>query len=491
MSEEKNTIEIPEGTPTYTLPVVPMKPRPKEHTDMAKKIANRYLSIAVLEKLLQQKKQKKKEKLLKTKNARFKPPETPEEFYDRAEKYLAGAQCAVPFQEKSDYYRRCGEMFAGAGDYLDAPELAKQYTETAEQVLREGNEGAYAHAKELMDSAVSADDWFAAARAFERIVDYRDAEELAERCEQKLHKLDSFRLPMTAAVILLVLGLIIGVRCLTKTDTFKMAAAKGAYQVGMDTIAADLLKGMKNKDSGEELLHEIYYKSGVELMEQEKYSKALSKLKKCGDYLDSESLMQECQFALAMGYLENGKYQKAQQLFCELGDYGTAEEMLVTAELMQIEEAEVGDHVYFGDSEYILLDKQEDKALLLSCKLYGHKEGISYNETRSNVSWTDCTMRTILNTAYEEEHFSTREQELLMDTITSKGVTDQVFLLSVEEYNRYQPVMGKKDALWWLRDNGEEADTAVFVSDDGAVMEYGYPVDSTTIQGRPAFWVSR
>lgn len=485
MSEEIKTVETPAEIEMICLPAKPLKPRPKEHTAQAKLIAKRYLSVAALEKIINSKKQIKQKKAAE----RFKMPTTQEEFYDRGQKYVNGALCAVPFQEKASYYKRAAEMFAGAEDYQDAPELAKECDQRSETILKEGYEGAYAEAVELKNKAVTADDWFIAARAFERIPEYRDADEQADFCERKLSRLNAFKGPKIVIILLLVVGLIFGAVQYTKTNSFKLNAAKAAYSMGLDNMASTFLKALDGYEDTKNVLADIRYEHGVKHMKAGRYSSAAKAFKACGEYLDSPQLMQECSYYAGVDKLKAGNYEDAQKLLYAAAGYEDADAYLVEADRQVLENAKLGKHIQFGRRDCILLDNTDGVYFLLSSKLYGKEAQYAYNDTRTAVTWQDCSLRSIFNGIYMEDSFSQAEQAVMVETETMPGVTDRVFLLSQEEYLRYQSVMGEKKALWWLRDQGDHEDTAMFVSYDGEVMASGYSVDDHVILGRPAFKV--
>ena len=150
-------------------------------------------------------------------------------------------------------------------------------------------------------------------------------------------------------------------------------------------------------------------------------------------------------------------------------------------ELELLEQAQVGEHVYFGAGEYVLLSRKGSTLTLLSATL---TPDLTYHVRREPVNWADCTLRSTLNSqTYLDEQFSPEEQALLQEMDTGKS-TDLVTVPSREEFLRYRTVMGGKDALWWLRDNGDSRDSAMFVSDKGDVMDAGYPVDSAEIHAR-------
>jgi TolA-binding protein len=464
------------------LPAHPPKKKPAEDVANAKLIANRYLNIQALEKIVNAKKARQEKRKIA---ARFKAPETPEEFYLKGQKYQVGAECAVPFSEKATYYQKAAEMFAGAGDYQDAEELAKVCAERAKTTLDQGYSSSYREAQALKAKAVSEGDWFKALRAFQRISEYKNAEQLMKECQARLDRLHSAKRPMVILVVALIAALIVGGNFAYRTNPVKYYVAKAASGMGIDSAAASLLEELGTYRDSEELLSELHYQQGVEKMKKGSYASANRSFNKCVGYADSDALAQECHFYRGQEKMAAGEWEKARKQFQQAGDYPNAEEELLAAELTILRETDIGEVISYGSDEYIILDKKDNQVLLLAKKLYSQL----YNEVREPVTWADCDMRKVLNSAdYLDERLSALEQERILTTTTETS-QEKIFLLSAEEYQTYQPVMGSKKAVWWLRDNGEQPDTAIFVSYDGTLMEAGYPVNSEAIQGRAAMWI--
>ncbi|MCD8051186.1 MAG: DUF6273 domain-containing protein [Clostridiales bacterium] len=463
------------------LPSRPAKKKSREDVTYAKRIASRYLSLKAVEQIASKKRENARKK------ASAKPKlESPEDFYDQGTKYLAGARCAVPFQEQAAYYQKAAEMFARAGDLHDASHLSEQYAAQAKATLEEGYRDAYQAALDKKKHAITENDWFTAARAFERITGYADADQMAAECENRLKKIHAARRPLTIAAIVLAVLVIFGVVQGVQTDVFRYQAAKALSSVGLESTASYLLSGVEYKDS-DELMNQIRYEQGLEKMEKGSYSSAASHFAKCDGYADSDMLAQECHYYLAEAAVESGDYESALNHLLKAWDWEGSEELRYQTEVTYLAQLEPGDRMTYGKDEYILLDKTEDHALLLSSKLYNEAP---YNASTEDVSWADSDMRAALNGDYASARFSQAERDLMEETETGDGVTDQIFLLSAEEYLTYQDVMGSKDALWWLRDVNEAAGTALFVSCDGTLMTEGYSVNTTSIQGRAAFWLS-
>lgn len=542
MDEAKKTAEAPKAAPDkapeappkaepekkakapepeyYTLLAKPPKKKDKADVEAAKKIASRYLGIQSLEKIVNAKKARKQKKELAQ---RFKAPESPEEFYDRGQKYVNGAECAVPFQERALYCRKAAEMFAGAGDFQDAPELARKYRNLAESVEQDGYESAYAEAMERKQKAQSDDEWFEAARAFERISEYRDAADQAAGCQHVLDRREGMRKPLLLLRVAVIFGLIIGFIIYTRTDRFQYQFARLAHRMGVDSVAAAFLSSDNEYADTDNLLEEIYYEEGVERMAKGNYKKALSSLKKCtayhsdlqarldecnyalGEenfqgghnkiakdyfkectygYKDREARIDECNYNQALYSLDEGNLEEALSHFFSANGFGDTAQRRYEPELALLEQALPGDHVYFGASEYVLLNRESNALTLLSKTL---TPDLTYHVRRESVDWSGCTLHSTLNSqTWLDQQFSPEEQALLQEL---EG-TDLVTIPSEEEYLRFRDVMGSKSALWWLRDNGEDPDTAMFVTDKGDVMEAGYPVNAAEIQARTMIRIS-
>lgn len=64
--------------------------------------------------------------------------------------------------------------------------------------------------------------------------------------------------------------------------------------------------------------------------------------------------------------------------------------------------------------EWIVLDKQDDKVLIIS------KFGLDakpYNDVWTDVTWETCSLRSWLNKDFIKKAFSTEEQKIILDTV--------------------------------------------------------------------------
>lgn len=173
--------------------------------------------------------------------------------------------------------------------------------------------------------------------------------------------------------------------------------------------------------------------------------------------------------------------------------------------------------------EWLVLDVQEDKALLLS--LYA-LDSMPYHNSYKAVTWEASALRNWLNGSFLDTAFTADEQADILTTELNNGISqsnrewavsggnnteDMVFLLSYADTDRYfddaadricVPTqyavnMGADTrilddgvttaAWWWLRSPGESSNQASFVNFDGT--RYTNAVGNTYLSVRPALWI--
>ena len=187
--------------------------------------------------------------------------------------------------------------------------------------------------------------------------------------------------------------------------------------------------------------------------------------------------------------------------------------------------------------EWIVLDVQDGKVLLLSRYGLEVKPYNTEHTKHTEVTWETCTLRAWLNSDFLNKAFSAEEQSAILTTevdnsgaqgyskwSTSGGnnTQDKIFLLSYAEANRYlgvtfedrnntlsrvaptdyaiktgawtsdsyQTADGKPAGWWWLRSPGSDLvpGSAAGVDYDGSIYsDVVCHVDSTVV--RPAFWL--
>ena len=234
---------------------------------------------------------------------------------------------------------------------------------------------------------------------------------------------------------------------------------------------------------------------------------------------------QKCNKALDM--IESGDYQQALILLKSL-----PQKYIQSVESLMLAKAIPGDTVFFGEYEqdnltsngkegieWLVLDKKNDKVLLISKHVLVDK---AFDESGSNATWENCSLRKWLNADFINDAFSTAEQSKIQstqvpadknpkfDVDSGNPTTDKVFLLSVLEVEKYFSSAETKELFdvvagsnvsnpWWLRTSGASGsifnfsdglqNCATLITIGGAISYGGNPVG--TAKGvRPAMWVS-
>lgn len=199
--------------------------------------------------------------------------------------------------------------------------------------------------------------------------------------------------------------------------------------------------------------------------------------------------------------------------------------------------ANVGDTIKFGkyeqdnnlsngkeDIEWNVLAKEDNRALLISKYALDCKQ---YNSTKTDVTWETCSVRKWLNETFIDSAFDGAEKSIVKKTkvlaeknpyySTDPGnaTTDKVFLLSINEANKYfgsdedrkcipteyakangaytssgYTKNGVPTCGWWLRSPGDDQGRAANVSDYGSVNYLGMRVDYGDGCVRPALWIN-
>ncbi len=177
--------------------------------------------------------------------------------------------------------------------------------------------------------------------------------------------------------------------------------------------------------------------------------------------------------------------------------------------------AEAGDIVSFGSYEqgsgrapiqWIVLDRQEDRALLLSQYALDCQPFHSVEDW--NVTWESCSLRGWLNADFLADAFDEEECARILPVFHGDA-EDSVFLLSGDELNLYFPTEESRIAeateyavsrggrvsrstgktYWWLRTTAASADCILLVKYDGAVDAFGDSMEAAMYTVRPALWV--
>ena len=168
--------------------------------------------------------------------------------------------------------------------------------------------------------------------------------------------------------------------------------------------------------------------------------------------------------------------------------------------------------------EWIVLDKQDDKMLLMTKDII---DCCAYDYSEDDITWEKCDLRRWLNNTFYNQAFGTGEKGLILKTDvenkknpeyqTSGGndTKDKVFILSYDESHKYlsgdssrqaASAVGAKNrnlyvdengySFWWLRTPGKYSNTACYVDHLGSTKKAGLMNRSNYIGVRPVIWVT-
>ena len=197
----------------------------------------------------------------------------------------------------------------------------------------------------------------------------------------------------------------------------------------------------------------------------------------------------------------------------------------------QINKMKTGDICHFGEYEWLVLDVQDQKALLLSKYVLEER---AYHRASEDIIWEDSDIRSYLNGEFYDGFNETDKARIVETQVINnsntwcgtKGgndTTDKVFLLSLEEVVKYFGDSGQlankkhpdnawwgfsdqyskartavsititgetSRSWWWLRSPGSSNTDAVFVSIGGVISVLGGYVDKKNGGVRPAMWIN-
>ena len=185
---------------------------------------------------------------------------------------------------------------------------------------------------------------------------------------------------------------------------------------------------------------------------------------------------------------------------------------------------EIGEYISLGGYEWLVLDVEGKKALVLSKDILTIR---AYDSAESNTTWEESDMREFLNGSFYENSFLDKEKAKIAETRnvnspnpwynTPGGIdtVDKIFLLSVDEVVKYFGDSGaladrleeaaliydefdearvafdrgtEESRFWWLRTPGRGRRT-MYVGDSGFIAVIGTHINTDRGGVRPALWV--
>lgn len=203
---------------------------------------------------------------------------------------------------------------------------------------------------------------------------------------------------------------------------------------------------------------------------------------------------------------------------------------------------QIGDQLVFGKYEWIVLEVQDDKALIITKDIIEQRD---YHNKYTDVTWKDCELRKYLNNEFYST-FIDDDRAKIIETLNQnpgnlwykvdggEATKDSIFILSIDEvvrlyfgdssrlldspgknqrywFERKDQNNQKRTAIylnsigwwWWIRTPGKNNRVAAYIHGDGNIGIQGngvfgrntnviHPITNSNGGGvRPALWIKK
>ncbi len=428
------------------------------------------------------------------------------DIYDRAKDLMEHTQA-------EGYFEEAAKMFRSISGFRDADILAVRCDESAilarkESIYREAcrniEYGSYDRAAELFNS----------------ILDYKDAGERIEKCKKDA----------------------------IYNNAYKVMTWEGHCEEAIPLF--EQVRGWRDADDKIKECRERIAQKEAERIAEEKRAKQNKKIAMITVLI----LCAIVAFIIVLNavIIPNGKYNDAialldagnivdgyEALIALNGYKDSAEKAISIFHKYKVEKlkvAKAGDYVLFGayeqdnnnangeeNIEWLVLEEKDGNVLVISKYALDCQP---YNTSWADTTWASCTLRRWLHETFLNNAFSSAEEAMIADTKVSadknpayktdpgNATTDKVFLLSLDEANRYFNSMemracvptayaiangastnityikgGVATCSWWLRSPGYYQQYAAYVNNDGFGDYFGIDVTADFFGIRPALWI--
>ena len=447
------------------------------------------------------------------------------------------ADCKEPFDDRENFAK-----VIRFGDEKTEAEMRGYIAHINERNENERLQNLYNKAVTYMINAASKVEYRSVANMFQNISGFKDSDILAEQCLEKAENCRKDEIYKDAC------------RCMSKDNIADV-------QVGIRYF--EQIRGWKESDKNivecNRRIEELKEKQEADRKEAEREAEeariAKEKFIKKAKRIAAIVVPSACavvvfliilfnviipynkyndKYNAAVSLMNDGKYEEAMDAFRSLDGYKDSKDKFRELGIKTLKSASVGDTVFFGtyeqdnntstgkeNVEWLILAKEGDKILVISDKSLDCQQ---YNASENDVTWNSCSLREWLNGTFFNAAFSMEEQALILDTNVSadknpeydtnsgSSTTDKIFLLSINEVNKYfgsdearkcvptsyaeaRGAYADNDYLkngacfWWLRSPGGCQNNAAIVITDGSVYFLGDRVNDDDGAVRPAMWI--
>ena len=417
------------------------------------------------------------------------------------EQLYTEAMACMTAASDEDAYRSASQKFLLLGSYKDSSSRREQCLQRADRIIADRRqreeikrkEDIYSRAEKCMRLG-TVEGCNSAIRLYESISGFRSSAEQISECRRKIEEIKAKEAARQVAVekakkkakkIAIIAAPIVCV-CIAfvivlTTVIIPKQEYNKKYNEAMDLVEAGdyeagyaILEELGENgaiqsdkyDRAIKLLDSGDYDSAYELLDQigkndviatNKYDRAI-KLLDSGDYdlaydllnqIEKNDIIESSKYDRAVKCIDSGDYQAAYILLNGL-EYKDSVEKLQNIRQTLLAKAAPGDTVYFGtyagvNIEWLILTKKDNKLLLISEKGLAIKK---YNDKfTTDVTWKNCDLRSWLNEDFSKNAFSANEQMMIQPTSLDEGTTDEIFVLSVSEFNEYLAAKNQANAL--------------------------------------------
>ena len=381
------------------------------------------------------------------------------------------------------------------------------------------------------------------------IPEFGDAEKLIEKCNKKIEAIDKANYEnqiaeakaskkrkkivfITTSIVCACIAFIIILNVFIIPNV-KYQSAMKLFNAGKYSEAIAAFNDLDEYKDSNDKIKECNYLYAKNLFDEQKFEEAIAAFNDLNGYKDSNDKIKECNYLYATALFDKKDYTNALLHFKQCGDYKDstkkANDILNNYEIEMLKVANVGDNVYFGlyeqdnnssngkeNIEWIVLTKNNNKMLIISEKVLDFQ---LYNASFGEFTWETCSLRNWLNNTFLNAAFKTKEKAIIQSTTVSadknpnyqtdpgRATNDKVFLLSINEANKYFSSREKRVCepttyamknigesyyfdKWWLRSPGETRHSAAYVYMSGLIDEYGTTTYHYKLGVRPALWIN-
>lgn len=447
------------------------------------------------------------------------------------EQLYAEAMACMTAASDEEAYRNAAQKFYSLGSYKDSSSRREQCMQRADRIRADRmqreetkrKEDIYSRAEKCMHKG-TIESYNTAIQLYESVPNFRSSAAQISECRRKIEDLEAKEAARQVAVE----------KAKKKAKKIAIIAAPIvcvciAFVIVLTTV---IIPNQK-------------YNEAIDLIDSGDYESAYALLEEIG----KNDVIATNKYDRAIDLIDSGDYKAAYALLDGLS-YRDSEEKLQSMKSQHPQAflggADVGDTVTFGtyeqnnnysdgneNIEWIVIDKQEDKIMVVSKCIIAMQPFNTTND--GHISWEKCTLRKWLNNDFLNEAFSDAEKKLISDTTVSNteylafglsysttdySTTDKIFLLSENERNMLSSVDALKgivtesvialfsdaansdvaninpsnfEPLWWLRTTWEDAvDCQASVAYGASYDEHEH--DTCNVEEsagvRPAMWIS-